>query len=69
LAFQSFRKPLLDFMGKNPALHQVASEIVDEPRSLTRKGSALKLFQTTILLFANRYAPCAMRFAEHGKGV
>ena len=60
MAFQSFRKPLLDFMGNRFALRQVALEIVNEPRSLTLKGSALKLFQTTFPLLAIRYAPCAM---------
>jgi hypothetical protein len=47
-------------MGNSFALHQVALEMVNEPRSLTLKGSALKLFQTTFPLLAIRYAPCAM---------
>ena len=65
LAFQSFRKPLLDFMGNSSPLPQVALEIVNKPRSLTLKGAALKLFQSTFLFLTIRYAPCSMRFAEH----
>ena len=58
MAFQSFRKPLLDFMGNSSPLPQVALEIVNEPRSLTLKGAALKLFQTNLLLLSVRYALC-----------
>jgi len=45
-------------MGNSSPLPQVALEIVNEPRSLTLKGAALKLFQTNLLLLSVRYALC-----------
>jgi hypothetical protein len=47
VAFQSFRKPLLEFIGHSSPLPQLALEIVNKPRSINLKGAALKLFQTT----------------------
>ena len=49
---------MLDFMGNSSPLPQVALEIVNKPRSLTLKGAALKLFQSTFLFLTIRYALC-----------
>jgi len=48
-------------------LPQVPLEIVNEPRTLTLKGAALKLFRTIFLLLSIRYTLCSMSFAEHAE--
>ena len=65
MAFQSFRKPFLNFMGNSSPFPQGILEIVNKPRSHTFEGAALKLFQTIFLLLLRRYALCSMSFAEH----
>jgi len=57
----------LDCMGNSSPLPQVPLEIVNEPRTLTLKGAALKLFRTIFLLLSIRYTLCSMSFAEHAE--